>query len=114
MDLRMPGMRGVESVAHITKLANNAPVVVCTALEDPSLVSRLMHCGIFKAVSKASGAEELLIQVRDALASSMKSSLNAQNSQTQITSSKYDDNGSAGLTNRQREIPQVSTNRKAQ
>ena len=79
LDLRMPGMRGVESVAHITKLANNAPVVVCTALEDPSLVSRLMHCGIFKAVSKASGHEP-------------------------APTNKYDDNGSAGLTNRQREI----------
>ncbi|HMS26431.1 MAG TPA: response regulator transcription factor [Burkholderiaceae bacterium] len=104
LDLRMPGMRGVESVAHITKLANDTPVVVCTALEDPSLVTRLMHCGIFQAVSKASGADELLIQVRDALASSMKSNVKSQDSNSQIPSSKYDDNGSAGLTNRQREI----------
>ncbi|HOZ66073.1 MAG TPA: response regulator transcription factor [Burkholderiaceae bacterium] len=104
LDLRMPGMRGVESVAHITKLADNAPVVVCTALEDPSLVSRLMHCGIFKAVSKASGADELLIQVRDALASSMKSKLSTKDSHEPAPTNKYDDNGSAGLTNRQREI----------
>jgi DNA-binding NarL/FixJ family response regulator len=77
LDLRMPGMRGVESVQQIAQRAMGTPVIVCTALEDPSLVQRLLNSGIYCAVNKTKGADELLLQ------------LNA---------------GSAQLTPRQREI----------
>lgn len=67
LDLRMPGMRGVESVQQISQRAAGAPVIVCTALEDPSLVQRLLTSGVYCAVNKTKGADELLTQLRAAL-----------------------------------------------
>jgi DNA-binding NarL/FixJ family response regulator len=101
LDLRMPGMRGVESVNHITKLAAGVPVLVCTALEDPGLVERLMSCGIYQAVNKTSGADELLRHLHLALQMTVQPLNENKNS---IHRNHSLENGSAGLTNRQREI----------
>lgn len=104
LDLRMPGMRGVESVQHISQLAANAPVIVCTALEDPGLVDRLMSCGIFCAVNKTAGAEELLRQLQAALLLP-RSKIAAVDALAVNNGTKASrQNGSAMLTNRQREI----------
>ena len=70
LDLRMPGMRGAESVSTITQRAVGAAVIVCTALEDPSLLDRLLTSGVYRIVNKATGADELLRHVRDVLLSS--------------------------------------------
>ncbi len=108
LDLRMPGMRGAESVEQITLCAMGTPVIVCTALEDPSLVQRLLNCGIYCAVNKTKGADELLKQLKVALesprkllgqASSTSSLVNATHNQYSV-----DTQGSAQLTPRQREI----------
>ena len=108
LDLRMPGMRGAESVAQITKLAKGTPVIVCTALEDPSLVERLMTCGIFCAVNKTTGADELLKHIRLALqkqAQTLDSTAQRQPVQTPSrVSGTFHQSGSAMLTSRQREI----------
>ncbi len=108
LDLRMPGMRGADSVAQITQRAAGVPVIVCTALEDPSLVERLTSSGIFCAVNKTAGSAELLKQLRAAL------DLHAQDqhqrettTSTQLiarTQTVLPTNGSAKLTARQREI----------
>jgi DNA-binding NarL/FixJ family response regulator len=115
LDLRMPGMRGVESVEQITQRAANTPVIICTALEDPSLVQRLLTSGVYCAVNKTKGADELLTQLRAALQtprridvvaddlggehSGISQSLKTQSSLTQLTQQ-----GSSQLTPRQREI----------
>ena len=108
LDLRMPGMRGAESVEQITQSAMGTPVIVCTALEDPSLVQRLLNCGIYCAVNKTKGADELLKQLKVALelprkllgqASATSSRENANHNQYGV-----DTQGSAQLTPRQREI----------
>jgi DNA-binding NarL/FixJ family response regulator len=105
LDLRMPGMRGVESVNHIAKLAAGIPVIVCTALEDPSLTERLMSCGIYRAVNKTTGADELLRQVRAALLLPKTSMLDktAHLAPTR-PGNQQAQSGSAMLTVRQREI----------
>jgi two-component system, NarL family, response regulator LiaR len=107
LDLRMPGMRGVESVAHIVQLAVGTPVIVCTALEDPSLVQRLQTSGIYSVVNKKTGAEELLKHVHAALllprgtfeSKDYKNTALALNNPNIANMS-----GSAMLTVRQREI----------
>jgi two-component system, NarL family, response regulator LiaR len=102
LDLRMPGMRGVESVAHIVQLATGTPVIVCTALEDPSLVQRLQSSGIHSVVNKTKGADELLQQVKAALAQHVATASELpQKSQMQALARTQ---GSATLTPRQREI----------
>ena len=114
LDLRMPGMRGVESVEQITQRAAGTPVIVCTALEDPSLVQRLLTSGVYCAVNKTKGADELLTQLRAALQlprsvngvgdgvggeHGTSHSLKNQSGLTQLAQQ-----GSSQLTPRQREI----------
>lgn len=116
LDLRMPGMRGVESVRQISQRAAGAAVIVCTALEDPSLVLRLLTSGIYCAVNKTRGAEELLMHLRAALQLPRRvyggveepgdkpgdpSYLNISASQHQLVDGQH---GSSKLTPRQREI----------
>ena len=76
LDLRMPGMRGAESVSTITQRAAGTAVIVCTALEDPSLLDRLVTSGVYRTVNKAAGADALLGHVRDAFSSSRQATLN--------------------------------------
>lgn len=118
LDLRMPGMRGVESVEQITQRAADTPVIVCTALEDPSLVQRLLTSGVYCAVNKTKGADELLNQLRAALQltrridgagdrvekepSGILQSFKNQSNLTQLT--QMSQQGSSQLTPRQREI----------
>jgi two-component system, NarL family, nitrate/nitrite response regulator NarL len=64
LDLRMPGMRGAESVSEITQRAGRSPVLVCTALDDPSLLERLGATGVFAVVNKAAGSQEFLSCLR--------------------------------------------------
>ena len=107
LDLRMPGMRGVESVQQITQRAMGTPVIVCTALEDPSLVQRLLNSGIYCAVNKTKGADELLLQLNAALKlPRCKQSLPVAEQQPRSVraSSPAGQQGSAQLTPRQREI----------
>lgn len=104
LDLRMPGMRGVESVKQITQRATGAPVIVCTALEDPSLVERLMTSGIYCAVNKTTGADELLKHLRGALQMQRPIEQTNQIDATMRLPSNAHHAGSAMLTARQREI----------
>lgn len=67
LDLRMPGMRGAESVSAITQRCQGSPVLVCTALDDPSLLERLRATGVFAVVNKAAGSQEFLNCLRLAL-----------------------------------------------
>ncbi len=67
LDLCMPGMRGTDSVTEITRRTASSPVLVCTALDDPSLLERLSATGIFAVVSKDAGSKEFLNCLRQAL-----------------------------------------------
>jgi two-component system, NarL family, nitrate/nitrite response regulator NarL len=67
LDLRMPGMRGADSVSEITRRAALRPVLVCTGLEDPDLPERLSAAGVFAVVNKAAGSNEFLNCLRLAL-----------------------------------------------
>jgi DNA-binding NarL/FixJ family response regulator len=117
LDLRMPGMRGVESVEQITQRAVGIPVIVCTALEDPSLVQRLLTSGVYCAVNKTKGADELLTQLRaalqfprsvngvgDGVGGEHGTSQSPKKQSTLAQLSPMSQHGSSQLTPRQREI----------
>lgn len=104
LDLRMPGMRGVESIERISQLAVSTPVIVCTALEDPSLVDRLLNTGIFCAVNKTAGADELLFQIKTALLVPKLQKCQEELNDVVNNRKSSRQNGSSMLTNRQREI----------
>jgi DNA-binding NarL/FixJ family response regulator len=104
LDLRMPGMRGVESVAKIVEYAVSAPVIVCTALEDPGLVERLMKTGVRSVVNKTKGADELLLHLQNALDPKNATNEKAKPGALASRNSQGAHEGSAMLTRRQREI----------
>lgn len=104
LDLRMPGMRGVESVALIAQRAMGSPVIVCTALEDPSLVQRLLTAGIHTTVSKTDGSASLLQAIRSVVELSEGSAQQPVLSGGAKRNVPDLDCGSAMLTARQREI----------
>ncbi|MBK6367002.1 MAG: response regulator transcription factor [Polaromonas sp.] len=108
LDLRMPGMRGADSVSQITQRAAGVPVIVCTALEDPSLVERLTSSGIYCAVNKTTGSAELLKHLRSALetfAQEQQAHDSDGSTESGVKPQKaHQASGSAKLTARQREI----------
>lgn len=60
LDLRMPGMRGVDSVATLVAAAAPTPVIVCTGVEAPDLLYRLQATGVRSVVSKTGHSDDLL------------------------------------------------------
>jgi two-component system, NarL family, nitrate/nitrite response regulator NarL len=116
LDLRMPGMRGADSVAEIAVRAAGSPVLVCTALDDPSLLERLSCAGVFAVVNKAAGSNEFLNCLRLALEQRRQPTQRAQamgepraaRPKERMADSDFEAHcargGSAKLTARQREI----------
>jgi DNA-binding NarL/FixJ family response regulator len=106
LDLRMPGMRGAESVEEISRRARGSPMIVCTGLDDPSLIKRLKVTKVFSVVHKSAGSTGLL----ESLGAALKVSRPKVNSTTpepkRLTASHelQWDGGSAMLTTRQRDI----------
>jgi DNA-binding NarL/FixJ family response regulator len=104
LDLRMPGMRGVESVAKIAEDAAEAPVIVCTALDDPGLIERLKNTRIHSIVNKTAGAQELLAHLQAAVSVGRTQNQQKRQSFSPAAQSSQIHEGSAMLTKRQREI----------
>lgn len=113
LDLRMPGMRGADSVSEITRRAALKPVLVCTGLDDPDLLERLSAAGVFAVVNKAAGSQEFLNCLRLALRPPGQAAQAAGRPEASRPVVPRDDDqhgappapcGSAMLTGRQRDI----------
>ncbi len=66
MDVRMPGMNGVDSFFEIRKTAPDAKVIMMTAYSVEELLSRAMEAGALGILHKPFGAEEILKMVESA------------------------------------------------
>lgn len=60
LDLRMPGMRGIEGARQILALAQGCPVIVWTGADDPRMVSLLEKASVFAVAFKSESSENLL------------------------------------------------------
>lgn len=100
LDLKMPGMHGLESVQEVCALAGTARVIVCTAMDDPGLARRLATTGVFRVVSKNHASDQLLGALRAAVLCTEP----AHGVAGRPASSVARNAGSASLTNRQRDI----------
>jgi DNA-binding NtrC family response regulator len=67
VDVRMPGMSGVELLRHIRKLCSQTPVVLITAYASTQTAMEAMEVGAFDYLPKPFDAERLLDVVSKAL-----------------------------------------------
>ena len=60
LDLKMPGMQGLASVAQVVQACAPAPVLVWTGVESPDLERSLQAIGVAGVVSKGAHSSDLL------------------------------------------------------
>lgn len=110
LDLRMPGMVGIESVKQVLAETKNAKVIVCSGLDDPNLTNNLKRCGVYSVVHKSEDPQVLINEIKLALniqdaTSVLRNSLQPiQLKKEDTKDTKYPKNC---LTQRQREILQL-------
>src|ERR1017187_4158912 len=76
LDIRMPGMDGIELLDNLKEQGIRMPVIIITGHGDVSLAVRAMKNGAFDFIQKPFKAQDLLGRVYAALALTLKESLN--------------------------------------
>jgi len=66
-DVRMPGMSGIDFLAHVAARRLSLPIIVITAHADVPLAVRAMKLGAVDLIEKPFRPDELISVVRDAL-----------------------------------------------
>lgn len=67
LDLRMPGMDGLDLLAHLGRTGTQIPAVLLTAYGDDSARQRAMQAGVMACLDKPFVSAELIEAVRSAL-----------------------------------------------
>ncbi|MCC4114224.1 response regulator [Aromatoleum toluclasticum] len=99
LDLRMPGVGGLELLERLRQRQIDLPVIIYTGNADVPVTVRAMQAGAFSVVEKPFSDELLIARVREAIASSRTQ--RARNATIAEARAKL-----AGLTEREREIAQ--------
>lgn len=68
MDIRLPGMNGIECTRHITERFTKVQVIICTVHEDDELIFEALRAGASGYLLKRSSIEEILEALRQVLA----------------------------------------------
>lgn len=97
LDIRMPGLDGIETLKAINGKRRSAPVLFFTSHGDVPLAVQAMQLGAADFIEKPSTFEEIVAKVRSALAAAIKSDIGpytAQQARGRV----------AKLTSREKEI----------
>jgi DNA-binding NarL/FixJ family response regulator len=65
MDIKLPGMSGIQCVAEIKKTAPNIQILMVTVYEDSERIFRALKAGASGYLIKSSPPEQLLESIRD-------------------------------------------------
>ena len=66
MDIKLPGMSGIQCVAEIKKVAPEMQIIMVTIYEDSERIFRALKAGANGYLVKSSPPEQLLAAIRDA------------------------------------------------
>jgi len=66
MDLRMPGIGGLEAIRRILRINDDVRIIAVTACEDDPYPTRVMQAGAHAYITKGADLEEMLQAVRRA------------------------------------------------
>ena len=66
MDLRMPGLNGIQATREIKRLLPGTEVVIFTAYDDPGLEENAAEVGVYAYLVKGCPPEEILRTVAEA------------------------------------------------
>lgn len=69
LDVRMPGMNGVEMLEKLARGGSKLPVVMISGHADSALAAKAIAAGACSVVSKPFRDHELLAAIKDAIAS---------------------------------------------
>jgi FixJ family two-component response regulator len=100
LDIRMPGMSGMELLAHLKSNGYSQPVIIITGHGDVPLAVRALKSGAFDFVQKPFGAQDLLDKVQAALEQVQAD--RRKNLKRDMLRSRFD-----ALTGREREIMEL-------
>ncbi|HID93509.1 MAG TPA: sigma-54-dependent Fis family transcriptional regulator [bacterium (Candidatus Stahlbacteria)] len=82
LDMRLPGIDGIETFKHIKRLGYKFPVIMITAYGTVEKAVEAMKLGVYDFLSKPLSLEELKVSVRNALAAqALKEEVNTLRSQ---------------------------------
>ena len=68
LDLKMPGVQGFSGLAYLRAQYPGIPVVVISAIEEPSVIRRAISLGASGFIPKSASAEEMQKALQDVLA----------------------------------------------
>src|SRR5438105_8843625 len=68
LDVRMPGMSGIELQEQLHQQGIDLPIILLTGYAEVPLVVRAMHAGAFDVIQKPFSHQALLDRIHDALA----------------------------------------------
>lgn len=67
LDLRMPGLNGLDITRELTKHPSSPPVVICAAETDPDVVQAALRAGALGYVFKARIETDLILAVKSVI-----------------------------------------------
>ena len=67
LDVRLPGMDGVELLEEMKKIEKNLPIIMLTAYSDVKSAVKAMKLGAFDYITKPFDNEELILSIKRAL-----------------------------------------------
>ena len=102
MDVRMPGLNGIEATNHILKKRPNIKVIILTSFIDKELIENSLKAGASSYLLKNESGERIVRVIRDAYQG--KSNLSSEATQIMISELRSPLSERYQLTKREKEI----------
>ena len=112
MDVKMPGIGGLEATRKIQTACDSARVIAVTAVSDELFTERLMKAGAYGYVTKGAGFEEIISAIKTVMRGSlyMSSDIAQQLALRNVGGAKKEDSPFEQLSEREMQTVIMITN----